>query len=74
MVYLSIENDTKDLYLFINSLGIWVIPRVAIYDIMQFVQRDAHTIYMGLATSMGSFLLAGGSIAKRLAFPYAQCQ
>ncbi|TYJ18249.1 hypothetical protein E1A91_A09G110300v1 [Gossypium mustelinum] len=38
MVYLSIENDTKDLYLFINSPGGWVIPGVAIYDTMQFVQ------------------------------------
>ncbi|MBA0656932.1 hypothetical protein Goklo_009250 [Gossypium klotzschianum] len=60
MVYLSIENDTKDLYLFINSPGGWVILKVAIYDIMQFVQPDVHTICIGLAISMGSFLLAGG--------------
>ncbi|THF95248.1 hypothetical protein TEA_009885 [Camellia sinensis var. sinensis] len=57
MVYLSIEDDTKDLYLFINSPGGWVIPGVAIYDTMQFVQPDVHTICMGLAASMGSFLL-----------------
>nr|YP_010213870.1 acetyl-coenzyme A carboxylase carboxyl transferase subunit beta [Camellia confusa]YP_010215831.1 caseinolytic mitochondrial matrix peptidase proteolytic subunit [Camellia gigantocarpa]YP_010215915.1 caseinolytic mitochondrial matrix peptidase proteolytic subunit [Camellia semiserrata]YP_010216005.1 ATP-dependent Clp protease proteolytic subunit [Camellia meiocarpa]YP_010508390.1 acetyl-coenzyme A carboxylase carboxyl transferase subunit beta [Camellia edithae]YP_010508475.1 acetyl-coenzyme len=56
MVYLSIEDDTKDLYLFINSPGGWVIPGVAIYDTMQFVQPDVHTICMGLAASMGSFL------------------
>ncbi|KAB2041242.1 hypothetical protein ES319_D02G134900v1 [Gossypium barbadense] len=62
MVYLSIENDTKDLYLFINSPGGWVIPRVAIYDTMQFVQPDVHTICIGLAASMGSFLLAGREI------------
>ncbi|MFQ6624558.1 hypothetical protein Gotur_003368 [Gossypium turneri] len=68
MVYLSIENDTKDLYLFINSLGKWVIPGVAIYDTMQFVQPDVHTICMRLAASMGSFLLAEGEITKRLAF------
>nr|YP_009727382.1 clp protease proteolytic subunit [Hibiscus cannabinus]QIA46682.1 clp protease proteolytic subunit [Hibiscus cannabinus] len=72
MVYLSIENDTKDLYLFINSPGGWVIPGVAIYDTMQFVQPDVHTICMGLAASMGSFLLAGGEITKRLAFPHAR--
>ncbi|MBA0614509.1 hypothetical protein Godav_014801, partial [Gossypium davidsonii] len=55
MVYLSIENDTKELYLFINSPGRWVIPRVAIYDTMQFVQPDVHTICMGLVASIGSF-------------------
>ncbi|KAL1082117.1 hypothetical protein V6Z11_D09G113700 [Gossypium hirsutum] len=60
MVYLSIENDTKDLYLFINSPGGWVIP------------GDVHTICMGLAASMGSFLLAGGEITKRLAFLHAR--
>ncbi|MBA0637044.1 hypothetical protein Godav_029568, partial [Gossypium davidsonii] len=54
-VYLSIENDTKDLYLFINSLGRWVILRVAIYDTLQFVQPDVHTICMGLAALMGYF-------------------
>ncbi|KAK8323855.1 hypothetical protein V6Z11_A12G264800 [Gossypium hirsutum] len=72
VIYLSIENDTKDLYLFINSPGGWVIPGVAIYDTMQFVQPDVHTICMGLAASMGSFLLAGGEITKRLAFPHAR--
>ncbi|KAK3420493.1 hypothetical protein EUGRSUZ_G01320 [Eucalyptus grandis] len=71
MVYLSIENDNKDLYLYINSPGGWVIPRVAIYDTMQFVQPDVHTICMGLAASMGSFILVGGEITKRLAFPHA---
>ncbi|TYI35914.1 hypothetical protein ES332_A03G108600v1, partial [Gossypium tomentosum] len=72
MVYLSIEIDTKDLYLFINSPGGWVIPEVAIYDTMQFVQPDVYTICMGLAASMGSFLLAEGEITKRLAFPHAR--
>ena len=71
MVYLSIENDTKDLYLFINSPGGWVIPGIAIYDTMQFVRPDVQTICMGLAASMGSFILAGGEITKRLAFPHA---
>ena len=71
MVYLSIEDDTKDLYLFINSPGGWVIPGVAIYDTMQFVRPDVQTICMGLAASMGSFLLAAGASTKRLAFPHA---
>nr|YP_009472046.1 ATP-dependent Clp protease proteolytic subunit [Cedrela odorata]AVL92355.1 ATP-dependent Clp protease proteolytic subunit [Cedrela odorata] len=72
MVYLSIENETKDLYLFINSPGGWVIPGIAIYDTMQFVRPDVQTICMGLAASMGSFLLVGGEITKRLAFPHAR--
>ncbi|XP_057543250.1 protein Ycf2-like [Amaranthus tricolor] len=61
----GIKDDTKDLYLFINSPGGWVIPGVAIYDTMQFVRPDVHTICMGLAASMGSFILVGGEIAKR---------
>nr|YP_010716414.1 clp protease proteolytic subunit [Xanthium strumarium]WDQ39900.1 clp protease proteolytic subunit [Xanthium strumarium] len=71
MIYLSIEDNTQDLYLFINSPGGWVIPGVALYDTMQFVQPDVHTICMGSAASMGSFILVGGEITKRLAFPHA---
>nr|YP_010424379.1 clp protease proteolytic subunit [Disporum bodinieri]YP_010446381.1 clp protease proteolytic subunit [Disporum megalanthum]YP_010446462.1 clp protease proteolytic subunit [Disporum uniflorum]USH58839.1 clp protease proteolytic subunit [Disporum bodinieri]UTM08202.1 clp protease proteolytic subunit [Disporum megalanthum]UTM08283.1 clp protease proteolytic subunit [Disporum uniflorum] len=66
MVYLSIEDNTRDFYLFINSPGGWVIPGIAIYDTMQFVPPDVHTICMGLAASMGSFILVGGEITKRL--------
>nr|YP_010934472.1 ATP-dependent Clp protease proteolytic subunit 1 [Bruguiera hainesii]QWE50514.1 ATP-dependent Clp protease proteolytic subunit1 [Bruguiera cylindrica]QWE50598.1 ATP-dependent Clp protease proteolytic subunit1 [Bruguiera gymnorhiza]QWE50849.1 ATP-dependent Clp protease proteolytic subunit1 [Bruguiera sexangula]QWE50681.1 ATP-dependent Clp protease proteolytic subunit1 [Bruguiera hainesii]UIE10352.1 Clp protease proteolytic subunit [Bruguiera sexangula] len=72
MVYLSMESETKDLYLFINSPGGWVIPGVAIYDTMQFVQPDVQTVCMGLAASMGSFILVGGKITKRLAFLHAR--
>nr|YP_009734384.1 ATP-dependent Clp protease proteolytic subunit [Cercis canadensis]AHI95892.1 clp protease proteolytic subunit [Cercis canadensis]AWT40579.1 clp protease proteolytic subunit [Cercis chuniana]QIJ98651.1 ATP-dependent Clp protease proteolytic subunit [Cercis canadensis]QWK41461.1 ATP-dependent Clp protease proteolytic subunit [Cercis chinensis] len=72
MVYLSMEDDTKDLYLFINSPGGWVIPGISIYDTMQFVKPDVQTVCMGLAASMGSFILAGGEITKRLAFPHAR--
>nr|YP_009687141.1 clp protease proteolytic subunit [Petrocodon jingxiensis]QDW75889.1 clp protease proteolytic subunit [Petrocodon jingxiensis] len=72
MVYLSIEDDTKDLYLFINSPGGWVIAGLAIYDTMQFVRPEVHTVCMGLAASMGSFLLATGELTKRLAFPHAR--
>nr|AJE71897.1 ATP-dependent Clp protease proteolytic subunit [Strophostyles leiosperma] len=71
MIYLSIEKENKDLYLFINSPGGWVIPGIALYDTMQFVQPDVQTVCLGLAASMGSFLLAGGTITKRLAFPHA---
>nr|QWY89069.1 clp protease proteolytic subunit [Lophira alata]QWY89154.1 clp protease proteolytic subunit [Lophira lanceolata] len=71
MVYLSMESETKDLYLFINSPGGWVIPGIAIYDTMQFVRPDVQTVCMGLAASMGSFILVGGKITKRLAFPHA---
>jgi len=71
MIYLSIEKENKDLYLFINSPGGWVISGIAIYDIMQFVQPDVQTVCLGLAASMGFFLLAGGTITKLLAFPHA---
>nr|YP_010962913.1 clp protease proteolytic subunit [Senna reticulata]WNI02538.1 clp protease proteolytic subunit [Senna reticulata]WNI02708.1 clp protease proteolytic subunit [Senna alata] len=72
LIYFSLEDETKDFYLFINSPGGWVVPGIAIYDTMQFVQPDIQTICMGLAASMGSFLLAGGEITKRLAFPHAR--
>lgn len=72
MVYLSMEDETKDLYLFINSPGGWVLPGIAIYDTMQFVRPDVQTVCMGLAASMGSFILSGGKITKRLAFPHAR--
>jgi ATP-dependent Clp protease protease subunit len=74
MIYLSIEDDIKHLYLFINSPRGWVIPGVAIYDTMQFVRPDVQTICIGLATSMGSFILVGGEITNRLAFSHARCQ
>nr|YP_009893871.1 ATP-dependent protease subunit [Cleomella lutea]AMC30874.1 ATP-dependent Clp protease proteolytic subunit [Cleomella serrulata]QKK40244.1 ATP-dependent protease subunit [Cleomella lutea] len=72
MIYLSIEKDTKDLYLFINSPGGWVISGMAIYDTMQFVRPDVQTICMGLAASISSFILVGGAITKRIAFPHAR--
>nr|Q5QA83.1 RecName: Full=ATP-dependent Clp protease proteolytic subunit; AltName: Full=Endopeptidase Clp [Acorus gramineus]AAV74350.1 ClpP [Acorus gramineus] len=72
MVYLSIEDKTRDFFLFINSPGGWVIPGIGLYDTMQFVPPDVHTICMGLAASMGSFILVGGEITKRLAFPHAR--
>nr|YP_011013947.1 clp protease proteolytic subunit [Tragopogon dubius]WQA10015.1 clp protease proteolytic subunit [Tragopogon dubius] len=71
MIYLSILDEAKDVYLFINSPGGWVIPGVALYDTMQFVEPDVQTICMGSAASMGSFILVGGEITKRIAFPHA---
>nr|WGF20190.1 ATP-dependent Clp protease proteolytic subunit [Caragana opulens] len=71
MVYLSLEDKTKDLYLFINSPGGEVISGMAIFDTMQFVEAEVQTVCVGLAASMGSLLLVGGVITKRLAFPHA---
>nr|YP_009138785.1 clp protease proteolytic subunit [Lathyrus palustris]AIK21153.1 clp protease proteolytic subunit [Lathyrus palustris] len=71
MIYLSLENKNKDLYLFINSPGGEVMSGMAIFDTMQFVQAEVHTICLGLAASMASLILAGGEITKRLAFPHA---
>nr|YP_009768269.1 clp protease proteolytic subunit [Albizia bracteata]QIS98887.1 clp protease proteolytic subunit [Albizia bracteata] len=72
MVYLTLEDSTKDLYLFINSPGGWIISGIAIYDIMQAVQPDVQTVCIGLAASMASFILTGGEITKRTAFPHAR--
>nr|UDZ59544.1 clp protease proteolytic subunit [Echinodorus berteroi] len=72
MVYLSIEDNTREHYLFINTPGGWVIPGIAIYDTMQWIPPDVNTVCVGLAASMGSFVLVGGEITKRLAFPHAR--
>nr|YP_009656387.1 clp protease proteolytic subunit [Medicago cretacea]QCO73201.1 clp protease proteolytic subunit [Medicago cretacea] len=72
MVYLSLEDKNKDLYLFINSPGGEIISGMAIFDIMQLVEAEVHTVCVGLAASMGSLLLVGGEFTKRLAFPHAR--
>nr|YP_009656843.1 clp protease proteolytic subunit [Medicago polymorpha]UZC31759.1 clp protease proteolytic subunit [Medicago italica]QCO73725.1 clp protease proteolytic subunit [Medicago polymorpha]UAM91273.1 clp protease proteolytic subunit [Medicago polymorpha]UKS08053.1 clp protease proteolytic subunit [Medicago polymorpha]UZC78723.1 ATP-dependent Clp protease proteolytic subunit 1 [Medicago polymorpha] len=72
MVYLSLEDKSRDLYLFINSPGGEVISGMGIFDIMQVVEADVQTVCVGLAASMGSLLLVGGEITKRLAFPHAR--
>nr|AGW98570.1 clp protease proteolytic subunit [Ipomoea obscura]BDR62512.1 ATP-dependent Clp protease proteolytic subunit [Ipomoea obscura] len=72
LVYLNIEDDTKDIFLYINSPGGDVISGVAIYDMMQTVRPDVSTVCIGLAASMGSFILAGGAITRRAAFPHAR--
>lgn len=71
MVYLNGVDTTRDLYLLINSPGGEVISGMAVFDIMQAIEADVQTICVGLAASMGSLLLVGGEITKRLAFPHA---
>lgn len=75
MIYLSLEDNNKDLFLFINSPGGEVISGMGIFDTMQFVKAEVQTVCVGLAASMASLLLVGGEITKRLAFPHAwrQC-
>nr|YP_009258357.1 proteolytic subunit 2 of clp protease [Spirogyra maxima]ANI25262.1 proteolytic subunit 2 of clp protease [Spirogyra maxima] len=72
MVFLNAEDDSKDMYLYINCPGGSVFPGISVYDGMQFVVPDVHTIGMGLAASMGSFILMGGEETKRIAFPHAR--
>nr|YP_009657376.1 clp protease proteolytic subunit [Medicago monspeliaca]QCO74350.1 clp protease proteolytic subunit [Medicago monspeliaca] len=72
MVYLSLADKNQDLYMFINSPGGEVISGMAIFDTMQFVEAEVQTVCIGLAASMGSLLLVGGEITKRLAFPHAR--
>nr|YP_010897835.1 ATP-dependent Clp protease proteolytic subunit [Trivalvaria costata]UWJ90050.1 ATP-dependent Clp protease proteolytic subunit [Trivalvaria costata] len=72
MIYLGIEDETRDIFLFINSPGGYIIPGFGLFDTMQWVQPEVYTICLGLAASMGSFLLVGGEITKRIALPYAR--
>nr|YP_007026163.1 clp protease proteolytic subunit [Apopellia endiviifolia]AFU88873.1 clp protease proteolytic subunit [Apopellia endiviifolia] len=72
MMYLNGEDESKDMYLYINSPGGAVLAGISVYDAMQFVVPDVHTICMGLAASMGSFILTGGEITKRIALPHAR--
>nr|QXV93369.1 clp protease proteolytic subunit [Anthoshorea roxburghii] len=72
MVFLALEDYTKEQYLFLNCPGGGVIPGISIYDAIQFVTPDVNTIDIGVAASMGSFILAGGTITKRMAFPHAR--
>nr|YP_010223107.1 clp protease proteolytic subunit [Nanhaia speciosa]UCJ03200.1 clp protease proteolytic subunit [Nanhaia speciosa] len=71
MIYLSLEDNNKDLYLLINSPGGEVISGMGIFDTMQLIEAEVQTVCVGLAASMGSLLLVGGEITKRLAFPRA---
>ncbi len=72
MLYLEAEDPEKDIWLYINSPGGSVTAGMAIYDTMQFVSPDVGTICMGLAASMGQFLLCVGEHGKRFALPHAR--
>ncbi|MGI0492223.1 MAG: ATP-dependent Clp protease proteolytic subunit [Alkalinema sp. CACIAM 70d] len=72
MLYLDSEDSTKPIYLYINSPGGSVTAGMAIYDTMQYIKSEVVTICVGLAASMGAFLLAAGSKGKRLALPHAR--
>ena len=72
LLFLESEDPNKDIHLYINSPGGSVTAGMAIYDTMQYVKCDVSTIYVGLAASMGSFLLAGGAKGKRYALPNSE--
>jgi len=72
LLFLESEEPDKDIMLYINSPGGLVTAGLAIYDTMQLIRCDVSTICMGQASSMGSFLLAGGSKGKRFALPNAR--
>ncbi|HAM25092.1 MAG TPA: ATP-dependent Clp protease proteolytic subunit [Actinobacteria bacterium] len=72
MLLLAAEDPDKDIYLYINSPGGSVSAGMAIYDTMQYIQNDVATVAMGLAASMGQFLLCAGAPGKRYALPHAR--
>ena len=72
LLYLEAQDPDKDIQFYINSPGGSVTAGMAIYDTMQYIKCDVSTICMGMAASMGAFLLAGGTKGKRLALPNAE--
>lgn len=72
LLFLEAEDPDKDIHLYINSPGGSVSAGLAIYDTMQFIKCDVSTICIGMAASMGAFLLAGGAKGKRFALPNAE--
>ena len=72
LLFLESEDPDKDFNLYINSPGGSVTAGMAIYDTMQYVKCDVSTMCMGMAASMGAFLLSGGTKGKRLALPNAE--
>jgi len=69
LLHLESEDPDKDIFLYVNSPGGSVYAGLAIYDTMQFIKPDVQTICVGIAMSMGSLLLAGGTKGKRMALP-----
>ena len=72
LLFLESEDPKRDISLYINSPGGSVTAGLAIYDTMQYIKCDVSTICIGLAASMGAFLLAGGAKGKRMALPNAE--
>jgi ATP-dependent Clp protease protease subunit len=72
LLYLEGEDPEKDIWLYINSPGGSISAGMAIYDTMQFVKPDVGTICMGMAASMGQFLLCAGAAGKRYSLPHAR--
>ena len=72
MLLLAAEDPEKDIYLYINSPGGSISAGMAIYDTMQYIKNDVATVAMGLAASMGQFLLCAGAPGKRYALPHAR--
>ena len=72
LIFLEAEDPNKDIHLYINSPGGSVTAGFAIYDTMNYIKCDVSTICVGMAASMGSFLLAGGAKGKRFALPNAE--
>jgi ATP-dependent Clp protease, protease subunit len=72
LLLLTAEDPKRDIYLYINSPGGSVSAGMAIYDTMQYVPNDVATVGMGLAASMGQFLLCAGSSGKRIALPHSR--
>ncbi len=72
LLYLEGQDPDKDIHLYINSPGGSISAGMAIYDTMQYIKCDVSTICVGLAASMGSFLLAAGTKGKRLALPNSE--
>lgn len=72
MLFLESEDPEKDIHLYINSPGGVITAGMAIYDTMNFIKCDVSTVCIGMAASMGAFLLAGGAKGKRMALPNAE--
>ncbi|MGI8385251.1 ATP-dependent Clp endopeptidase proteolytic subunit ClpP [Robertmurraya sp. P23] len=72
LLFLEAENPEKDISIYINSPGGSITAGMAIYDTMQFIKPDVQTICIGMAASMGAFLLAAGTKGKRYALPNAE--
>ena len=72
LLFLEAEDPDKDIQLYINSPGGSVTAGMALYDTMQYIKCDVATICVGMAASMGAFLLAGGAKGKRMALPNAE--